>query len=442
MRTFIVFLVVYLASWGGMILSARVDVGGVLDTVYLLWGIAFGNMSKDSPPATWNGLLFCGFWAAKCVSQIGMAWVLFLALIRAIRSPRVWPMIVKSVGISTNASTGRLQFGIATLLWAMLLASVLMSLYVVKLKPIQAQRAALAALEPFDCRAKWVFGNVDRLFIGDGTRKIDDSVMPLLRPFRRVRFLRLHGRQITGDGLAEVPGKELEVLILSHTSVTDSALAGLDRMPKLKNLHLDDTLVTDAGVSHLLSLVQLKDLWLSDTGVTDEGLRILSEHPNLRELDICRTRITDEGLKHLGNLGSLKTLFLDGTPITDEGLEHLEKLNLTKLCLVGTPITGEGLGRLRSLSHLDLTNTQTNDAALREIGLLEDLWAIDLDGTNITDQGLEHLHGLKNLLYVDIRNTAVSPSAVERLRQALPEGVSLEAPPTPPGQASQRPLMR
>ena len=443
-RTFKVFLAVYLLSWGGMILATRDDVDGISATLNAIF-ITVTGLPEDPPKPTWNGLLFWGSWAAKCVSQVGMAWALVSALFRFIfiRSPRTREIVVKCAGISANPSTGRLQFGIATLLWAMLLASVLMSLCVVKLRPIQAQRMALAELQPFNCHASWGgSGNVETLYVHDGTRKTDDSVIALLRPFGRVRWLILHGRQFTGTSLAELPGEELETLVLSLTSITDSALVGLEGLAKLKELDIHDTLVTDAGMPHILALPQLEILRLSDTVVSDEGLRTLSQHPKLKRLKLKHTRITDEGLKHLGNLSSLESLYLEGTSITDEGLKHLERLNIGHLCLAGTSVTGEGLGRWKNMRSLDLSDTHTNDAALREIGLLEDLWAIDLDGTDITDQGLEHLHGLKNVWCVNIENTAVSPSAVERLRRALPKGVELEAPPTPPGQASQRPLMR
>ncbi len=436
-KAFIVLILIYLGSLWGMGFSARIDVRGVFDTVDFVFGVILRRLPEDPPKPTWNGLLFCGFWAAKCVSQLGMAWVLVRALYRFIRSPRGWEIVVKCVGISPNPSTGRLQFGIVTLLWMLLLASVLMSLYVVKLRPVLAQRAALAKLKPFQYDAEWVSGNVETLLVCDGTRKVDDSVIALLQPFRRLRLLILHGKQFTGTSLAELRGEELESLVLLSTSITDSALAGLEGMAKLEDLNISDTPVTDAGMHHILALPQLEILRLRNTVVSDEGLRTLSEHPNLKVLDLANTRITDEGLRHLADLSSLEGLHLEATSITDEGLRHLGGLNIQGLHLNGTRVTGVGLGRSRNMRSLDLGDTRTNDAALREVGLLEDLWGISLDGTDITDQGLEHLHGLKNLRYVDIENTAVSPSAVERLRRALPKGAILEAPPSPPMQASE-----
>ncbi len=433
MRTFFAFLLLYLASVAGTMLA------------FLLALRSLTGPNVTSPASgtlNWPGLLLLVCYGTSWVALVGMAWVALSAFLRKVLRvplPHLWPTILKYTGISRGTPTGRWQFGIFTLLLVTLLASILLSSYAVKRKSTRDQQAALDALGSFVSQSEWSFGNVSFLNLANGNREIDDSVIPLLASFKQLEMLTLQGKGITGDGLAELPSRKLESLDLFHTSVPDSALPQLADIPKLKSLDLTGSLVTDAGMPCLLSLTKLEYLRLDRTTLTDEGLRILAKHPNLKKLHLSHTRITDEGLEHLATLNCLEVLTLNATMVTDEGLRHLAKLNLTELKLSDTVLSGEGLAALRTLTSLDLTNTRTNDAGLREIASLKGLHVLALEGTGISDSGLEHLHGLQNLWLVDIENTKVSPSAVEKLRRALPQGAMLEAPPNPLGQALQRP---
>ena len=411
MKAFFVLFVIFLISVAGISFAVHAIVAS----------LSIGVLPPGRPltQCVWYDILFWVCYAGAWSSLAGMACLVLRGVSRIVLPEslrrRAWPTIMKYGGISTTAATGRRHFGIVTLLWVTLLASILLSAYSVKRKSMRAQEAALTSLGHFVQDSEWVFGNVDSLYLGDGNHEIDDSVIPKLAPFRKLKRLSLRGRGITGDRLSELPCKKLEWLSMGRTSVTD------------------------AGLPHLLSLTRLECLCLYNTNVTDEGLRILAKHPNLRKLDLSSTRITDDGLKHWKAHNSLERLSARSTAITDEGLRELANLKLTSLDLNDALVTGEGFGELQGLISLDLTNTRTNDAGLRKIGLQKNLEFLILSGTDISDSGLEHLHGLRHLWALDITNTKVSPAAVEKLRRALPSCVQLSAPPVPVGQASQKP---
>lgn len=101
---------------------------------------------------------------------------------------------------------------------------------------------------------------------------------------------------------------------------------------------------------------QLVVLDLSRSNLTDDMLSIVKGFPHLQKLFINQTNITDDGLKHLQNLEFLEYLNLYNTPVTDEGLEQLKGLNrLKNLYLWQTQASDEGAQKLMtSLPELDI----------------------------------------------------------------------------------------
>jgi hypothetical protein len=69
--------------------------------------------------------------------------------------------------------------------------------------------------------------------------------------------------------------KNLAVLNLDYTSVTDKGLSSLAGLSRLTALRLDSATVTDAGIKTLESLDNLRTLNLYHTLVTEAGYRDL-----------------------------------------------------------------------------------------------------------------------------------------------------------------------
>ena len=88
-------------------------------------------------------------------------------------------------------------------------------------------------------------------------------------------------------------------------------------LKNLKVLELSQTQVTDAGAKELAALQNLTTLDLGHTKVTDEGVKALATLRNLTALDLCGTKVTDVGLKELVGLEGFTTLGLSRTAVTD-----------------------------------------------------------------------------------------------------------------------------
>ncbi len=121
----------------------------------------------------------------------------------------------------------------------------------------------------------------------------------------------------------------------------------------------------DAELAQLEPLARNIDLLnLAGTKVTDAGLGVVAKMPNLERLRLERTAVSDAGLKNLAKLRKLDYLNLYGTAVSEAGVQTLRGLpSLHHLYLwrtgvsagVGGEIGGgdDGLGQDRALAGAD-----------------------------------------------------------------------------------------
>jgi Leucine-rich repeat (LRR) protein len=179
----------------------------------------------------------------------------------------------------------------------------------------------------------------------------DDDISPIAR-FSGLRELRLNGR-VTNTGVSRLGRlRELRILDLGLTDVSDAALDTVGSLRSLEDVDLWFTNVTDDGLLKLAPLDALLRLNIADTKVTDAGMPALAGHARLRRL-IAPTRITDLGLQSITRIASLEELGLSGTKITDSGIAQLRQLaGIRVLDLSYTQISGESIGTLSRLKGL------------------------------------------------------------------------------------------
>ena len=196
-------------------------------------------------------------------------------------------------------------------------------------------------------------------------------------------------------------------------------------MPNTERLSNTAPPVTDAWLEHITALTSLKKLYITGrTRITDVGLANLKGLTGLEELTIGRSKITDTGLANLRGLTKIKSLTLSFSEITDAGLCNFKGLTrLETLGLTGLQVNGPGLDHLKgltSLKSLDLDSSEGVDAELEHLSGLISLKSLSLRKAQITDEGLEHLKALTNLRKLDIAFNRVTQQGVDNLRLALP----------------------
>ncbi len=99
----------------------------------------------------------------------------------------------------------------------------------------------------------------------------------------RPAFLQLHGRQISGRGLASLKRlTELYGLVLWGTSVTDDDLLALKAFPDLNILNLDGCRLSTRALEHLKQLPSLRAVSLRGTGLPADAVRrFQAENPKI-----------------------------------------------------------------------------------------------------------------------------------------------------------------
>lgn len=237
---------------------------------------------------------------------------------------------------------------------------------------------------------------------------------------------------------AAYPGYKFLLLKLSSTETDDRAMPTIARLYDLVVLHLCER-VSDEGMKFLPSLKQLRVLRVPGSFVTDKSAALIAQLPHLEYLSLAGTQITDEGLKALTAL-PLRQIDLE-FPITDRGLEVLAKIpSLEQLDMHLAQITGQGLAHLtalpihtlflgpyqydkdipvlakfKKLKRLDLSYARLTDASLATLAQMSQLEELALTHTGVTDKALDVLSRLPNLRYLEISETKVTPESFKTL---------------------------
>ena len=168
----------------------------------------------------------------------------------------------------------------------------------------------------------------EKLELMHGAGGLPRSSINLRRHLKKEgRLLHLSYTDVTDDDLRQLKEDAYNSVVnieLSDTNVSNSGLASLRHVPKLKSLRLDETFVTDEGLAHLRSLTRLARLRLDKTEVTDQGLEHLVGLP-IKRLSLQGTLITDRSLSHITEFSTLEAINLKGTQISDGAIVELSK---------------------------------------------------------------------------------------------------------------------
>lgn len=132
--------------------------------------------------------------------------------------------------------------------------------------------------------------------------------------------------EVTDDDLRVLEVfKPLDALNIKSASVTNRAMAHLQRQTQLTHLTLACPQLTDEAMALLSSMPRLQRLFLPDTQLTDEGLAKLPQFSSLTEIDLSGTGVTDDGIQNLARFPLLATVWLGDTAVTPQGIAELQQ---------------------------------------------------------------------------------------------------------------------
>ena len=137
-----------------------------------------------------------------------------------------------------------------------------------------------------------------------------------LAGLRKLDALDLSHSTVTDEGLAHLKGlTRLRSLDVSNTVISDDCLRHVAGLTELRELRLGHTNVTGSGLKQLIGS-QIQSLDLFKAKVTDSTLVHLKGLTNLQSLNLGETEISDNGLVHLTGLKNLKSLSLYRTKVS------------------------------------------------------------------------------------------------------------------------------
>ena len=192
------------------------------------------------------------------------------------------------------------QFRLRTLLIAIVVLSLPLSWFAMRMKRVRRQRQAVATIERLGGYVQYEEGQVATPATAGGVSQACWSWL----------------RSMLGDDfLFDV----VEVAYLPP-EFGDKDVACLKGLVNLGRLALIGTGISDAGLEHLQGMTSLEALLLDGTAITDAGLKYLEGLTNLEALALSNAEITDVGLERLQEMSRLRLLYLDNTGITDAGL--------------------------------------------------------------------------------------------------------------------------
>jgi hypothetical protein len=197
----------------------------------------------------------------------------------------------------------------------------------------------------------------------------------------------------------------------------------LERLPYLDTLHVFTGDITDSGVAHIGKLHRLKELLLISDAVSDHGLTFLRNLKELRSLQL-RCSVTNKGIAHLSSLKKLETIQIGGS--TTDSLRAIDTLQTrVKLDFNEAPLR-EVIDYVSSRHNLLI---RIDDKALQDA-------EISLDGSVTTSaSGMSLGAALENILKLHALRWMITPAGlvittrnkvdaklagIDRLRESLP----------------------
>jgi len=254
--------------------------------------------------------------------------------------------------------------------------------------------------------------SLSRVLVGarltdDGAARLRDFPA-LVRPGARDAYLAVSSaRTLTDEALAAIGSLNGVIALDLHMSAfgsphyTARGVAHLRRMSSLEELNFHGALATDSVLAEIAAIPRLRWLHCQDPVSGDEGFVALGECTTLENLAsrVCR-KMTNRGFAAIARLPRLQRLGLGGPRISDAAMAHLA--DAPALVDLGPIMFGdaafEHIAKIPRLEQLtNMYNRSTSDAATRYLHAHPTLVHYGAFGTQITDESLRIISGFPRL---------------------------------------------
>lgn len=172
---------------------------------------------------------------------------------------------------------------------------------------------------------------------------VNDEILAKLQSLPSLQYLQVVQANVTNEGVEAVCClnglRELDLIDLP--SVDHDGLRSLAKLNNLQAIGLYHVDATDSTLAALGQLTKLRSIAITGAALTDSGLAPLSGLSELTHLNLIGEDIGDKSMPTLGTLEKLRVLQLRDTMTTDMGLSALDDLKELDYLSVGPEVSLE-----------------------------------------------------------------------------------------------------
>jgi len=273
------------------------------------------------------------------------------------------------------------------------------------------------------------------VFLKIGNGQLTNNSAEIISEFTNLVELNLERNSRIQDAACRhlVKLEKLERLNLMYTSLTDTGLLNIRKIPNLQALDIRGCMrIANGGMRNVAMIPNLKSFQHYSNSVTDDGLEALTAAENVESLFLQRFRLTDAAGQSLKKFKRLSSLILfECGEFGSPGLLELKGMPLNRLTLRGLPKLGidgfEVFRELPTLKRLYLIELgAVGDAAFIPIAELKNLEILEVEVMpGVTDEALKSIAKLQNLRELKIRSTEITNTGLDEILK-LPRLTSLQ----------------
>ncbi|MBU6450155.1 MAG: hypothetical protein KGS72_00135 [Cyanobacteria bacterium REEB67] len=169
----------------------------------------------------------------------------------------------------------------------------------------------------------------------ENEQKIPDRLMDFIPHLKNLNVLIISRSDVTDKSLPKIASlKKLDWLEATGTTIHGTNFKDLLNLPNLTHLDFGFSTIDRNNLTYLARLPRLKMLCLDNAQINAESINFLADSPSIETLSISNNlALDDRSIPALLRMKKLKNLHLNGTSISLHSVKKLSALNLESLTL-------------------------------------------------------------------------------------------------------------
>lgn len=199
----------------------------------------------------------------------------------------------------------------------------------------------------------------------------DDKDIDHILRFKNLRLVDLSDSDVSDAGAAKLANlPNLECLILRHVNINGSCLSKLTSLKNLKYLYLGWNDLKAGELAAVKKMPALEDLQLTKTHLRDADMASLQGATNIQRLVLMEEHLlTDKSIPYIKTLKNLNSLDVRQTGITASGLVQLKSMDLKSLKLESRSYSDQDKAKIKAAfpkAKIYYTNKMKNKLKIYE----------------------------------------------------------------------------